>query len=343
MNTPNEYTVDHRVLPADGVESLVWRDGLLFDWVNGNLSYNLDGTKQGPTIIYPYRFDAAVVSPSGSFVALYERLGTKAIVLGPHGSLRELNRSYYHAHVYEYPILFFRLPDGREALAHCPEEYCDLRIEDPATGELWSEIGTGSVRSLFHSRLAANPAGNRILSAGWFWHPADVAYVFNLTSGPGGRLLFEQCKLCADQTTEINSAVFNCRGQLVVASASDAEDFGTGTTDERLRPGMIGVLDLDNQRTASLAPLEDEAGTLIPLGRKHVIGLYDHPKLIDVETGRTLFHWPDVKTGLQKSSIIYHRPLPPPIAFDPVAGRLAVADDKQITVVTLSPHLLEVS
>src|SRR5579871_4598357 len=134
MNPANPFTVDVHVLLAEGVKSLVWQGGKLMDWVSGDVEYDLSGTKRGPTVFYPYRFDAAVVSPSGRFVALYERLGTKAIIMGPDGLFREINRSYYHAHVYEYPILFFRLADGREALAHCPEEYCDLQIEDPATG-----------------------------------------------------------------------------------------------------------------------------------------------------------------------------------------------------------------
>ncbi len=121
MNMPNAFTLDYRAFPATDVRSLVWQSGKLMDWVQGNVEYALDGTKRGRTISYPFRFDAAVVSPSGAYVALYERLGTKAVILGPDGLFREVNRSYYHAHVYEYPILFFRLADGREALAHRPE------------------------------------------------------------------------------------------------------------------------------------------------------------------------------------------------------------------------------
>lgn len=117
MNPPNSFTADCRVFPAVGVKSLVWQNGKFMDWVSGDVEYDLSGLKRGPTVSYPYRFDAAIVSPSGSFVALCERLGTKAIILGPDRMLREINRSYYHAEVYEYPILLFRLADGREALA----------------------------------------------------------------------------------------------------------------------------------------------------------------------------------------------------------------------------------
>ena len=147
--------------------------------------FELDGSVHGPTINYPYRFDAAVSSPSGKFVAIYERLGTKANILGPDELFREVNRSYYHAHVYEFPILFFRLPDGREALAHCPEEYCQLQIEDPVTGTPWSLPHTGRIESMFHSRLSANTEGTRILSAGWIWQPCDTVIVYEMKPTTG--------------------------------------------------------------------------------------------------------------------------------------------------------------
>jgi hypothetical protein len=42
----------------------------------------------------------------------------------------------------------------------------------------------------------------------------------------------------------------------------------------------------------------------------------------------------------QENSIIWHKPLPPPLALDPNSGRFAVAGGEYITVVTLSPDLL---
>jgi hypothetical protein len=335
----NPYTAEYRVLPATGIKSLVWRNGKLMDWVRGDVEYGLDGCKRGPTVSYAYRFDAAIVSPSGTFVALYERLGTKGIIVGPK-VFREINRSFYHAHVYEYPILLFSLADGREALAHCPDSYCELRIEDPATGTRWSAPGGGRLQSMFHSRLMANAAGNRILSAGWVWSPADVVRVFDLTPTVDGSLALEVCDECCNQGAEASSAVFNSAGQVIVASSKEAEDFLEGEPGERLKPGMIGVYDLDKQKLVSLAVLEDEAGTLMPVGTKYVIGFFGHPKLIEIATGRVLCRWPELITGQQASSIMWHKPLPPPVALDPSSGRFAVADEKQISVMTLSLDLL---
>jgi hypothetical protein len=270
---------------------------------------------------------------------LYERLGTKAIVLGANRfPAREINRSFYHAHVYEYPILFFRLPDGREALVHCPDEYCELAIEDPVTGDRWSTPGCGRLQSMFHSRLATNGKGDRILSAGWVWHPFDTVRVFDLKSSDDGRISLDLCDECCNQGAEVNSAVFGPSGYLIAASSREAEDF-CDEPGERLRPGMIGVYNLDEQRVISLASLEDEAGTLMPVGADHVVGFFDHPKLIEIATGRVLYRWPELKTGEQNSGILWHKPLPPPLALDSSGGRFAVADEKQITIVTLDPHL----
>jgi hypothetical protein len=338
---PIDYTADQRTIPALGVQSLVWNKEKLVDWAGGNIEYELDGTKSGPRVNYPYRFDAVVVSPSGNFAVLFERLGTKSILLGPDGLFRELNRSYYHADVYEYPIHLFRLEDGREALAHCPEEFCHLQIEDPITGARLSDMTTGRLQSAFFSRISANAQGSRLLSACWVWHPADIVCVFNLKASHEGKIALEPCDGPYAQGAEVSSATFNAAGHLILTSAKGAEDFLDDESGERLRPGTIDVYDLDRQTRISVAPLEDEAGSLMPVGSDHVIGFFDHPKLIEIKTGRVRCRWPELQTGQQLSSILWHKPLSPPIALDPTSGRFAVADDKGITVVTLSTDLLK--
>ena len=101
-------------IAAQNVRSLCWQNQRLIDWVSGGNVYHLDGSAQSAQVYYPYRFDAAVVSPSGDFAVIYERLGTKGLLLHQGQILREINRSFYHAHVYEYPVTFIQLTDGRE-------------------------------------------------------------------------------------------------------------------------------------------------------------------------------------------------------------------------------------
>src|SRR5262249_41385425 len=100
------------VIPASHVSSLVWQGDTLVDWVHGGRVFHLDGTCQEPRIHWAFLFDAACATPDGRFAVIYQRCGTKALLLRGTKRLRELNRSFYHAHVYEYPICIWQARDG---------------------------------------------------------------------------------------------------------------------------------------------------------------------------------------------------------------------------------------
>ena len=53
---------------------------------------------------FGFSFDGAIYFRNGGYAISDQRLGTKAIILKDDQILREINRSYYHADVYEYPI-----------------------------------------------------------------------------------------------------------------------------------------------------------------------------------------------------------------------------------------------
>ena len=169
------------VLPTPGApQSLCWSGDTLVDWASGGILHGLDGRSVGPHVRYAYHFDAAVMSPDGRHAVLYERLGTKALLLKQGKILRELHRSFYHAHVYEYPVALHTLPGGRTLLAHCPDEYCRLELEDAETGERLTRRD-GRPADVFHSRLQFSRDGRFLLSAGWVWHPVDVVQVFDVS------------------------------------------------------------------------------------------------------------------------------------------------------------------
>ena len=81
---------DEITIETKEVKSLCWYDDLLIDWVAGGAIYHLDGKVQPRRVNYAYRFDAAVTSPSGRFAVIYEKLGTKALVLDNGKIFREL-------------------------------------------------------------------------------------------------------------------------------------------------------------------------------------------------------------------------------------------------------------
>ena len=328
------------VLPAPRVRSLCWHGDELVDWVGGGTRYFLDGSTVRGGVNFAYRFDAAAVSPSGRYVVIYERLGTKGIVWDAEAGrlLRELNRSFYHAHAYEYPVALLALPDGREIVAHCPDEYNRLQLDDLATGERLSGRETKSP-DFFHSRLSISPSGAWLLSAGWVWHPFDSLCLYRIADVLARPEALDDWHGWGESVPThdgpVSSAAFLEPDLLLMSSAKDGDNLGNEDPDALcLRPGTVAVYNLAERRYISIGPLEDEAGTLMPLGADHVIGFYDHPKLIHLPTGRVLHRWPDLKTGHQNSSILLGQQDPlPPLALDPTRRRFAVADDETITVV----------
>jgi hypothetical protein len=134
------------------IKSLSWCGDELVDIAGGYARYRLDGTVESNRVNYAFSFDQAVTSRDGKYAIIYENLGTKGVVLREGKVIREINRSFYQADVYEYPVVIFKLPDGREAIAHCPDEYNKIEIEDIETGQRLTRR-EGETIDFFHSRL----------------------------------------------------------------------------------------------------------------------------------------------------------------------------------------------
>lgn len=314
-------------------QSLCWSGDTLVDWVSGGLRYGLDGSLSDPSVRYGYRFDGAVMSQDGRYAVLYEKLGTKGLVLSEGRLVREINRSYYHAEVYEYPIALLTLPSGRTLLAHCPDEYCRLDIEDLETGERLTRR-TGDSPDFFHSRLQFSRDGRYLLSAGWVWHPLDMAHVFDVARALDQPETLDQLQDLAsgDSCLEVYSAAFGEKDTLVLHCAGlegREPSQGDGPPEEE---AGLAVYSLSERRFLSVAPLEKPSGTLMAMDG-YAVGFYEHPRLYELATGRVVEQWPELVTGKQSSSIIRHLPHLPPLALDPAGRRFAVGTEKGIEVV----------
>lgn len=326
-------------IPVDfAPESLCWRGDELVDWVSGGRSFALDGRITESRVSYSYRFDNAVMSQDGRYAVLYEKLGTKGLLLREGKVLRELNRSFYHADAYEYPVALVTLPSGRTLLAHCPDEYCRLELEDAETGERLTRRDSESP-DIFHSRLQFSRDGRYLLSAGWVWHPVDVAYAFDVA------LALEQPRSLdapknielGESFMEIHAAAFGERDTLVL-ECSDVDGEGTPFADERLRDSVcLAVYSLTERRFLSIAPVERFPGALMVVGG-YAVGFYEHPSLFELATGRIVEQWPELDTGRQGSSILRNLPPLPPFTLDPAGRRFAVATDKSIEVIRIVPE-----
>jgi hypothetical protein len=315
------------LIPRNGqsVSSLNWVGENLIDCVGDRIVFGLDDTSTKVRSLFGYRFDKAIISADAQYSVIYENLGTKGIILKEGRFVREINRSYYCADAYEYPVAFFNLADGRPVIAHCPDEYCKIEIEEIETGKKLTSR-TNKPDDFFHSRLQVSPDGRYLLSCGWVWHPWDTIELFDVE-----RALKEPDSL--DQPWkgnllgiegEIHSAAFNGAGKIVIAADED----------EQSKP-VLCTYKIDEDRITSSFRLEEHMGILMPMG-DFVVGFYEHPKLFNLKTGIIEHRWDDLTSGDQNSSIISHiNEKLPKIALDPKNKRFAVAGAEEITVIQL--------
>ena len=331
------------LIPATKVGSLTWRGDALVDWVGGIQVFHLDGRQEKSRLHRGgFEFDAATATSDGRYVVIYKRLGTKALLLRDGEILRELNRSYYFAEVYEYPACIWNALDGRTLIAHCPEEYCRIDIDDAETGERLTN-GVRKPKDCFHSRLTVNRTGTHLLSAGWFWHPLDCAVHYNVTGALQNPSHLDSLEDCIPNTGDINiaevgSACWQTTDRLLLGGVSDENeplnDEAKEAKDRRLNAQGIAIYDVLSKAYIRSVILGEVPGTMMPVGEKHAVCFYQHPKLVSLDSGEVVARWEDLDSGVQKSSILDDSKLPP-IALDTENNRFAVAGPSGITVVQI--------
>ena len=314
--------------------SLRWADGFLIDDIRGERTLRLDGETTDRRVNWAFGFDSVIASPSGRFVVLYVRLGTKAIVSDGRRVVRELNRSFYCSDAYEYPICLFALPDGREVVAHCPEEYNRLEIEDLETGErLTKRDYESTAADVFHSRLEASPGGGHLLSAGWVWHPLGTLDTFDVAEALRRPESLDEVRPSPQYRIngEVEAACWLSE-DLIAVSTGPEEPLDDQNPDD-IGPNEIGVWSISEELWRTRHPSPCRIGSLVPFGDR-ILSLFGHPKLLDPRTGSVREEWPDISTGQQDGSIIHHLgSLPPPIAVDAEQRRFAVAAGASVVVV----------
>ena len=339
------------VIPASGVRTLAWAGDTLVDWAAGGTRYALDGSHVPSNIIWAFPFDGVATAGGSELAAIYTRFGTKALLLKNGSIVRELNRSFYHAHVYEYPICLVK-HRHRTLLIHCPDEYNQLEIEEAATGERLTARSSRPA-DFFHSRLAVNPEGSRLLSAGWIWHPWDAVVYFDIEKALQDPTHLDAIDWCAPPSPNIghaeeSSACWQTNTRTIVGGGQDDDDDPGETarpaTEPRLRPRGVVVYDTSTRAVLSSAVLDAPAGPVMPIGETHAIAFYRHPRLIRLSDGTVEHAWPALFSGEQTSSIHGSGGTPlPAMAFDPAHGRFAIAQSDGIHVVTVTARRTSMS
>ncbi|HWD28321.1 MAG TPA: hypothetical protein VG387_14215, partial [Rhizomicrobium sp.] len=248
------------------MRSLVWQGDTLIDWVDGGREIALDGEIRPSHVRYAYTFDAAAASPSGAFAAIYETLGTKGLILRDGKILREINRSYYQADAYEYPIALIRLASGREVIVHCPDHYNQIEIDDLATGERLTGAMDRDPSDCFHARLAASPDGKYLVSAGWLWHPVDTVRLYDLAAALADPRHLDGEGLGIDAWAEDSSAAFLADGRLAVDLVElEVDEETPDAPREALR-----LFDPARPDAPQVIRRDERLGTMMAVGEHHL-------------------------------------------------------------------------
>jgi len=280
---------------AENLRSLVWDCDELVDWAGGGVRFTLDGQKTSLSRRYAYGFDSAVADEGDAVI--FTRSETKGLVLRNGEILREIDRSFYCANAFDYPIALFRLGNGRRVLAHCPRETGRLDIEDFATGELLTASASRTPQDNFHGRLIASPDGRYLLSAGWAWQPYDDLLIFDVEHALTDPSHLDSAGILPALWSEMGaSAAFAADSRLIVGINIDGEDRGSeGHT-------CLHVFDLDTRSAIAAIPSKGPLGRLMAVGNAHVLNLYSHPQLLDLRTGELVRAWPDIACDSQISA-----------------------------------------
>jgi hypothetical protein len=321
-------------IPWPGAATIMWDRDEVVDITSGQ-SGNFSGSLSSRLINMTYRFDRAIGlrSHGDHWGVAYTNRGTKAVLMKNGSVQRELNRSFYCGEAYDYPITIGTDAAGRVMIVHCPNEFDVLEIEDAETGTILDSLKSNDME--FHSRLNLSTDSRFLIDAGWFWHPWSGAVVFEIAHADDGTLRFTKNTAFAaglSVQNEIDSVAFLGNTHVVVSSHSN--DLGEKTEPGSLRPKQLGIWSLTERRWESKVDLSKPAGLLMTW-KEWVVSFYDHPKLIELATGKVVHRWDKICSGKQLGPIELGDPLTPPIAIDTVGGRFAIAGSNTVTLVSL--------
>lgn len=311
--------------------TLLWDGDDLVDVTSG-VRIHKDGSISQRTHFSAYPFDRAIGLRDGDTLwsVAYANRHTKAILLKNGRVHRQLNRSFYFAHAYDYPIALARGPRGNILLIHCPADFDTLEIEDAETGSTYARKKIPEME--FHSRLAVSSNSRYLLDAGWFWHPVGGAWLCE----------FDELLCANDQTpqghsfafgAEIDSVAFLGESHVIVTSTDEV--INEKTPQSGLGPRQLGVWSISTSSWCSRLDLSSPTGAIMPW-RDWVVSFYEFPRVIEISTGRIVHSWDKIYSGKQLGSIDLGDPPPPPMAIDPQRGRFAVQVPDGVAVVSLS-------
>ncbi len=345
MDSPMEWVRRTRLEGEHAPRSLCWRGDELVDWVSGGDAWTADSRYASARRNWGYgRFDAATADATGRWAVVYERTGTAGILLREGKIVREIHRSPYHADAFIYPVCLFAGPDDRVLLAHCPESYARIEIDDADTGERLTRSTSRKEPDFFHSRLAVSRSARRLLSAGWMWHPLDAVVWFDIAAVLRDPALLDAMEGATHSRyvglAEESSAAWLSDERVVLGGSLEPEDpdqvaeLGREHTGPRLCPNGLAVYDISVRNYLCKVDLGYPPGTMMPVGEHHVMTFFQHPRLVSLASGKVVHEWTDLDSGEAVSSIV-HEQQHAVLAVDASRTRFAIGHGDGIDVVTI--------
>jgi hypothetical protein len=315
------------------IATLSWVDNYLIDWARGTQFFpNVDITRMG--YMYSFSFDSAINSENGIYSAIYKKLGTKGLLLKNGQILREINRSFYYADAYEYPVAFAKLEDGRDILIHCPDDYCKLDFEEVETGLRLTNHIDRKPSDFFHSRLEVSPDNKTLLSKGWVWHPYDFMEVFDIEECLNNPIALDKGKYNPDIAfAEICTGSF-ITNDLVLIGSHDMGPFHDEPSN-KLKCGHIAIWNIKTNVVSDIKkPNFIIGGHLTAIDETFAWDLYENPKIINFKTGEIVDEIKEIQSGNQVSSIISHLDNLPLITFNKLTKQVAISNDNKIEILS---------
>ncbi len=326
-----------QTITANYLRTICWKDDTIIDWAEGGQQYSLNSAKkQLGKYHFPLSCDSAVSSANGEYVFIYKRLGTKGLLLRNGELVREINRSYYYAHAYEFPVCFIT-SGNKTYLVHCPISYKQLDFEDVETGEIITNVKGREPHDKFHSRLEVNPGGTLLMSKGWLWHPLDEINVYDIKQCLKNPFLLDSSQFSPDVHAEICTASFINDHDIIIGSSDevlDEENIG------QLPPKHISVWNLKTDQLSKPIKVKEDFGNLFAINANYAWDLYDFPKIIDLSTGAVIEENREISSGKQNNSFIGSSSNFPSIIFNRQTKQIAIKGDEKIKVLTPDFNLL---
>lgn len=322
----------HQTLAADNPQTISWAGDDIVDWARlknyGTASSQPQQIQRG----FGFPFNRAITSTDGQYAFVYQVLGTKGILLKNGEQMREINRSYYYADTYEYPVAFATV-DDITYLIHCPVEYSQLDFENVETGELVTNIPGRQPNDVFHSRLEISPEAGFLMSKGWCWHPWDVVQLFDIRACLNNPFLLDKSEIRPSTYTELCTACFISETTILLgASTEEAMD------DEAplpVPPGHIACWNFIEDKYSPTFKVEEAFGNLFAIDEHRAWDMFKYPKIISLDTGEVIDKLEALDTGRQCSSIIHYLDLVPAIIFNRNTGQVAVKVGDQLELLSV--------